>query len=122
MEWMKMDVEQFIRTLPKAELHVHLEGSLEPEMLFSLAERNGIALRWSSVEALRAAYEFINLEDFLGLLGVSGDPASYGIDRKAWRMLIEDALGGERGRNFIGAGDRLIEASQITGLPTAKTA
>jgi adenine deaminase len=67
MEGMKMDVEQFIQTLPKAELHVHLEGSLEPGMLFSLAERNGIALRWPSVEALRAAYEFINLEDFLAL-------------------------------------------------------
>src|ERR1700753_3638777 len=62
-----MDTEQFIRTLPKAELHVHLEGSLEPEMLFSLAERNGITLRWPSVEALRAAYEFANLEDFLAL-------------------------------------------------------
>src|ERR1700753_3398755 len=62
-----MDTEQFIRTLPKAELHVHLEGSLEPEMLFSLAERNGITLRWPSVEALRAAYEFVNLEDFLAL-------------------------------------------------------
>lgn len=64
---MGTDVEQFIRTLPKAELHMHLEGSLEPEMLFTLAERNGIKLRWPSVEALRAAYEFVNLEDFLAL-------------------------------------------------------
>jgi adenine deaminase len=62
-----IDMEQFIRTLPKAELHMHLEGSLEPEMLFALAARNGIGLRWDSVEALRAAYEFVNLEDFLGL-------------------------------------------------------
>lgn len=60
-------IEQFIRTVPKAELHVHLEGSLEPEMLFRLAERNSIALRWPSVDALRAAYEFANLEDFLAL-------------------------------------------------------
>jgi len=60
-------IEQFIRTVPKAELHMHLEGSLEPEMLFSLAERNRIALRWSSEEALLAAYEFANLEDFLTL-------------------------------------------------------
>jgi adenosine deaminase len=59
--------EQFIRTVPKAELHVHLEGTLEPEMLFLLAERNGIALRWPSEEALRAAYDFANLEDFLAL-------------------------------------------------------
>lgn len=59
--------EEFIRTVPKAELHMHLEGSLEPEMLFRLAERNKIALRWSSEEALLAAYEFANLEDFLAL-------------------------------------------------------
>jgi len=64
---MSMSIEQFIDTLPKAELHMHLEGSLEPEMLFTLAERNGIKLRFSSVEALRAAYEFVNLEDFLAL-------------------------------------------------------
>jgi len=63
-----------------------------------------------------------DLEDFLGRLGVSSNPASYGIDRKAWRILIEDSLLGERGKNFIGAADRLIEASQITRLPTVKTA
>src|ERR1700761_1992215 len=62
-----MDTEQFIRTLPKAELHMHLEGSLEPEMLFSLAERNRINLPWPSVESLRNAYEFANLQDFLTL-------------------------------------------------------
>jgi len=60
-------VKQFIQTVPKAELHMHLEGSLEPEMLFHMAERNRITLRWSSVDALRAAYEFANLEDFLAL-------------------------------------------------------
>jgi adenine deaminase len=47
--------EQFIRTVPKAELHVHLEGTLEPKMLFRLAEWNRIALRWQSKNALRAA-------------------------------------------------------------------
>ena len=62
-----MDIEHFIRTLPKAELHMHLEGSLEPEMLFKLADRNRIKLRWNSIEDLRAAYDFANLEDFLGL-------------------------------------------------------
>jgi adenosine deaminase len=60
-------IEQFVQTVPKAELHMHLEGSLEPEMLFTLAERNRIDLRWSSQQALRAAYEFLNLEDFLAL-------------------------------------------------------
>jgi adenosine deaminase len=47
--------EQFIRTVPKAELHVHLEGTLEPKMLFRLAERNRTGLRWPSKKALRAA-------------------------------------------------------------------
>ena len=60
-------VEQFIRTVPKAELHMHLEGSMEPEMLFRLAERNRITLRWPSEKALLAAYEFANLQDFLAL-------------------------------------------------------
>jgi phosphonate metabolism-associated iron-containing alcohol dehydrogenase len=63
-----------------------------------------------------------DLEDFLGLLGISTDPASYGIDRREWRLLIEDSLQGERGRNFRGSGDRLIEASQMMRMPTAKIA
>ena len=63
-----------------------------------------------------------DLEDLLGLLGISSNPASYKIDRREWRLLIEDSLQGERGRNFLGSGDRLIEASQIVRLPTARTA
>ena len=63
-----------------------------------------------------------DLEDFLALLGISSDPASYGIDRQEWRHLIEDSLQGERGKNFLGSGDRLIEASQTMHLPEAKTA
>jgi alcohol dehydrogenase len=63
-----------------------------------------------------------DLEDFLGLLGISSDPASYGIDGKEWRLLIGDSLEGERGRNFLGSGHRLIEASQVTRLPLARTA
>ncbi len=47
--------EQFIRTVPKAELHVHLQSTLEPKVLFRLAERNRMALRWPSKNALRAA-------------------------------------------------------------------
>ena len=52
-----------------------------------------------------------------GMLGISSNPASYKIDRREWRLLIEDSLQGERGRNFLGSGDRLIEASQIVRLP-----
>ena len=54
-------------TLPKAELHIHIEGSLEPEMMFALAQRNGLALPYDSVEAVRAAYQFENLQSFLDL-------------------------------------------------------
>jgi len=55
----------FIRGLPKAELHVHIEGTLEPEMVFALAARHGIALRYPAVDALRRAYAFHNLQSFL---------------------------------------------------------
>lgn len=58
---------EFIRSLPKAELHIHIEGSLEPELLFAIAERNNIALPYPDVEALRAAYSFADLQSFLDL-------------------------------------------------------
>lgn len=57
----------WLNALPKAELHLHLEGSLEPELLFALAERNKIKLPWNDVEALRGAYAFNNLQEFLDL-------------------------------------------------------
>jgi adenosine deaminase len=53
--------------LPKAELHVHIEGTFEPDLIFALAERNRIGLPYSSVEALRSAYEFTDLQSFLQL-------------------------------------------------------
>jgi adenosine deaminase len=56
-----------IAALPKAELHVHLEGCLEPDLMFALARRNEITLRWPSPEALRAAYHFNDLSSFLAL-------------------------------------------------------
>jgi adenine deaminase len=59
--------EALIAGLPKAELHMHIEGSLEPPMLFALAKRNRISLPFASVEALRAAYRFERLQDFLDL-------------------------------------------------------
>ena len=56
-----------LRLMPKAELHIHIEGSLEPELIFSLALRNGVALPYASVEDLRAAYAFTNLQSFLDI-------------------------------------------------------
>jgi adenosine deaminase len=56
-----------LRRMPKAELHVHIEGTLEPELIFRLAERNRVPLRYSGVEALRAAYAFTDLQSFLDI-------------------------------------------------------
>ena len=58
---------ELARTIPKAELHIHIEGSLEPELIFALAKRNGVALPYASVEALRAAYAFTDLQSFLDI-------------------------------------------------------
>jgi adenine deaminase len=57
----------FVRGLPKAELHLHIEGTLEPELSFALAARNGVALPYPGVEELRAAYDFRDLQSFLDL-------------------------------------------------------
>jgi adenine deaminase len=73
-----------IDRLPKVELHIHIEGSLEPELMFAMAERNGVALPYASVEDVRRAYEFSDLQSFLDLgAGVcvtvnSDDPAYFG--------------------------------------------
>ena len=56
-----------LQRMPKAELHIHIEGSLEPEMIFALARRNGVSLPYANVEALRAAYAFTNLQSFLDI-------------------------------------------------------
>jgi adenine deaminase len=61
------DLDAFIAGLPKAELHIHIEGSLEPELMFALARRNDVAIPFDSVEAVRAAYSFSNLQDFLDI-------------------------------------------------------
>ncbi|MBK1615290.1 adenosine deaminase [Rubrivivax gelatinosus] len=62
-----MSLPALLRAAPKAELHVHIEGTLEPELIFRLAERNGVALPYASVEALRAAYAFSDLQSFLDI-------------------------------------------------------
>ena len=60
-------VAGFVAALPKAELHLHIEGTFEPELMFSIAERNGVRLPYASVEEVRAAYDFSNLQDFLDI-------------------------------------------------------
>ncbi|MDN3521007.1 adenosine deaminase [Halomonas ramblicola] len=60
-------MRDFLERLPKVELHLHIEGSLEPELMFALAERNGVALSYASVEEVRAAYDFSDLQSFLDL-------------------------------------------------------
>jgi len=59
--------EKFLRGLPKAELHIHIEGSLEPELIFALAQRNGVSLDYPDVDSLRAAYAFSDLQSFLDI-------------------------------------------------------
>lgn len=61
------DRAAFIAGLPKAELHLHIEGSLEPELMFELAQRNDVAIPFASVDEVRAAYDFSNLQDFLDI-------------------------------------------------------
>lgn len=61
------DYSDFVQGLPKTELHIHVEGSLEPEMMWNLARRNGISLPYGSVDAIRRAYDFTCLQDFLDL-------------------------------------------------------
>ncbi len=58
---------ELLRAMPKAELHIHIEGSLEPELIFALAERNGVQLPYANVEALRSAYAFTDLQSFLDI-------------------------------------------------------
>jgi adenosine deaminase len=60
-------MSEYLRALPKAELHIHIEGSLEPEMVFEQANRNRVDLPFESIESLRAAYEFTDLQSFLDI-------------------------------------------------------
>lgn len=61
-------LSDYLRGLPKAELHIHIEGTLEPEMMFEMARRNGVALPYATVDETRAAYQFTDLQSFLDLL------------------------------------------------------
>ena len=61
------DLNVFIASMPKVELHLHIEGSLEPEMLFDLGKRNAVALPFASAAEVRQAYNFRSLQDFLDI-------------------------------------------------------
>ena len=62
-----MNIKQLIQALPKAELHVHIEGTFEPELMFEISKRNRIAIPYENVEAVRQAYDFHNLQSFLDI-------------------------------------------------------
>lgn len=62
-----MTIENFINGIPKAELHVHIEGTFEPELMFEIAQRNNIKIKYQSIDELRKAYDFNNLQEFLDI-------------------------------------------------------
>ena len=62
-----MTVSEFIKKVPKAELHLHIEGSFEPELMFEIAQRNQISIPYENIEAVKKAYQFGNLQDFLDI-------------------------------------------------------
>ena len=82
-----------LEAMPKAELHIHIEGSLEPELMFRLAERNGVTLPYPSVEALRAAYAFKDLQSFLDIYyaGASVLRTEQDFHDMAWAYLVKAA-------------------------------
>ncbi|RYX93512.1 MAG: adenosine deaminase [Comamonadaceae bacterium] len=81
----------FLRGMPKAELHMHIEGSLEPELIFALAQRNRIAIPYASVEELRSAYAFTNLQSFLDIYyaGASVLVTAQDFYDMAWAYLLK---------------------------------
>ena len=62
-----MTISEYIKKVPKAELHLHIEGSFEPELMFEIAQRNKVAIPYENVEAVKKAYQFGNLQDFLDI-------------------------------------------------------
>lgn len=64
---MRISIEEFIKSIPKAELHLHIEGTFEPELMFAIAKRNQVNINYHSVEELKKAYNFNNLQEFLDI-------------------------------------------------------
>ena len=67
VSYIHMDLAELIKEIPKAELHLHIEGTLEPELMMQLARRNGVHIPYNSVEEIRRAYEFTDLQSFLDI-------------------------------------------------------
>jgi adenosine deaminase len=95
---MSPDLDAFAAAVPKAELHLHIEGTLEPELLFALAARNKLSPRFKSVEDVRAAYEFSDLQSFLDIYyeGASVLRAERDFEDLAWAYLVRARRGGVR--------------------------
>jgi len=91
-------MSDLIQRLPKVEMHLHIEGTLEPELMFELAERNGVELAFESVEQVRAAYEFSNLQDFLDIYyqGAGVLQTAQDFDDLMWAYLERAAADGVR--------------------------
>ena len=70
---MTEELNRYIRLIPKAELHLHIEGSLEPELMFEMAKKNGVKIKYNSIEEIKAAYNFNNLQEFLDLYYAGAD-------------------------------------------------
>lgn len=91
-------LDRLILDLPKAELHVHIEGTLEPEMMFDLASRNGVVLPWSTLDEVTAAYRFSDLQSFLDVyyMGAAALVTAEDFDDLMWAYLQRAAADGVR--------------------------
>ena len=85
------EIQNLISSIPKAELHLHIEGSLEPELMFEIAKRNNIALKYKSIEEVKRAYNFSNLQDFLDIYYASANVLLYEQDfyDMTWAYLLK---------------------------------
>jgi adenosine deaminase len=93
------DLDTFLKGLPKAELHLHIEGSLEPEQMFAFAQRNGVALPDGSVEEIRAAYSFSRLQDFLDIYYAGAGVLLTEADFKDLALAYFEKLAADGGRH-----------------------
>ncbi|MEX0757252.1 MAG: adenosine deaminase [Acidimicrobiia bacterium] len=92
------ELDRLIVALPKTELHVHIEGTLEPELMFALAARNGVTLPWTTLDEVRSAYDFTDLQSFLDVyyLGAAALVTAQDFDDLMWAYLQRAAADGVR--------------------------